>query len=122
MWHVQKMVSLSRGRFWSSEVLMCSASKYERGVIGLLQDPLIRLVMDSDGVTEQAMIAILEHRLWCKRCRAAAMLAPEREKLAMGKLEELDNLLAGRHFDREVIILCVRWYLRFKLSLRDPSR
>ena len=23
------------------------------------------------------------------------------------------------HFDREVIILCVRWYLRFKLSLRD---
>jgi transposase-like protein len=25
----------------------------------------------------------------------------------------------GRHFDREVIILCVRWYLRFKLSLRD---
>ena len=65
------------------------------------------------------MIAILEHRLWCKRCRAAAMLAPEREKLAMGKLEELDNLLAGRHFDREVIILCVRWYLRFKLSLRD---
>ena len=24
-----------------------------------------------------------------------------------------------RHFDREVIILCVRWYLRFKLSLRD---
>jgi transposase-like protein len=47
------------------------------------------------------------------------MLAPEREKLAMGKLEDLDNLFAGRHFDREVIILCVRWYLRFKLSLRD---
>jgi transposase-like protein len=47
------------------------------------------------------------------------MLAPEREKLAMGKLEDMDNLFAGRHFDREVIILCVRWYLRFKLSLRD---
>jgi transposase-like protein len=28
-------------------------------------------------------------------------------------------LFAGRHFDREVIILCVRWYLRYKLSLRD---
>jgi transposase-like protein len=26
-------------------------------------------------------------------------------------------LFEGRHFDREVIILCVRWYLRFKLSL-----
>jgi transposase-like protein len=28
-------------------------------------------------------------------------------------------LFAGRHFDREIILLCVRWYLRFKLSLRD---
>jgi transposase-like protein len=26
---------------------------------------------------------------------------------------------AGRHFDREVIVLCVRWYLSFKLSSRD---
>jgi transposase-like protein len=24
-----------------------------------------------------------------------------------------------RHFDREIIVLGVRWYLRFKLSLRD---
>jgi transposase-like protein len=37
----------------------------------------------------------------------------------MNKLESLEELFAGRHFDREVIILCVRWYLRFKLSLRD---
>ena len=37
----------------------------------------------------------------------------------MGKLANLEELFAGRHFDREVIILCVRWYLRFKLSLRD---
>jgi transposase-like protein len=28
-------------------------------------------------------------------------------------------LFNGRHFDREVIVLCVRWYLRYKLSLRD---
>ena len=28
-------------------------------------------------------------------------------------------MFEGRHFDREIIILCVRWYLRFKLSLRD---
>jgi transposase-like protein len=27
--------------------------------------------------------------------------------------------VSGRHFDREIIILCVRWYLRYKLSLRD---
>jgi transposase-like protein len=28
-------------------------------------------------------------------------------------------LFGGRHFDWEIIILCVRWYLRYKLSLRD---
>jgi transposase-like protein len=28
-------------------------------------------------------------------------------------------LFDGRHVDRETIILCVRWYLRYKLSLRD---
>lgn len=37
----------------------------------------------------------------------------------MGKLKSMDALFEGRHFDREVIVLCVRWYLRFKLSLRD---
>jgi hypothetical protein len=31
----------------------------------------------------------------------------------------MDDLFKGRHFDREIIILCVRWYLRFKLSFRD---
>ena len=31
----------------------------------------------------------------------------------------LDELFEGRHFDREVIVLCVRWYPRFKLSYRD---
>ena len=34
----------------------------------------------------------------------------------MGKLRSIAKLFAGRHFDREVIILCVRWYLRYKLS------
>jgi transposase-like protein len=28
-------------------------------------------------------------------------------------------LFGGRHFDREIIVLCVRWYLRYKLILRD---
>ena len=37
----------------------------------------------------------------------------------MDKPESLEELFAGRHFNRDVIILCVRWYLRFKLSLRD---
>jgi transposase-like protein len=29
----------------------------------------------------------------------------------MGKQEGVDELFEGRHFDREVITLCVRWYL-----------
>jgi hypothetical protein len=32
---------------------------------------------------------------------------------------DADDLFKGRHFDREIIILCVRWYLRSKLSFRD---
>jgi hypothetical protein len=37
----------------------------------------------------------------------------------MSKRKGLEALFDGRHFDREIIILCVRWYLRYKLSLRD---
>ena len=37
----------------------------------------------------------------------------------MDKLSSIEELFAGRHFDKEVIILCVRWYLRYKLSFRD---
>ena len=29
------------------------------------------------------------------------------------------SLFRGRHFDRTVIILCVRWYITYKLSYRD---
>ena len=37
----------------------------------------------------------------------------------MARLPNVDDLFEGRHFDREIIVLCVRWYLRFKLSFRD---
>jgi transposase-like protein len=37
----------------------------------------------------------------------------------MAGFVELDELFVGRHFDREIIVLCIRWYLRFKLSYRD---
>src|SRR6202023_2251351 len=29
------------------------------------------------------------------------------------------KLFRGRHFEDEIIILCVRWYLRYSLSYRD---
>ena len=37
----------------------------------------------------------------------------------MSELRGMKDLHAGRHFDRDVIILCVRWYLCYKLSFRD---
>ena len=37
----------------------------------------------------------------------------------MTELKSIEELFRGRHFDREVIILCVRWYLRYNLSFRD---
>jgi hypothetical protein len=45
--------------------------------------------------------------------------ALNRQRPAMDKLQSPEELFVGRHFDREGIILCVRWFLRFKLSLRD---
>ena len=29
------------------------------------------------------------------------------------------DLSTGRHFDQEIIVLCIGWYLTFKLSSRD---
>ena len=37
----------------------------------------------------------------------------------MARFLSLDELFKGRHFDREVVVLCVRWYLRYKLSYRE---
>ncbi len=34
-------------------------------------------------------------------------------------MQSMDELFKGRHFEREIIILCVRFHLRYKLSLRD---
>ena len=39
----------------------------------------------------------------------------------MSKLKDLEWLFIERHFDREVMVLYVRWYLRYKLSLRDRA-
>jgi hypothetical protein len=31
------------------------------------------------------------------------------------------NLFKWRHYESEIIFLCVRWYLRYALSYRDPE-
>ena len=33
--------------------------------------------------------------------------------------EESAELFKGRHFNHEIITLCVRWYVTYKLSYRD---
>ena len=42
----------------------------------------------------------------------------EEHEPAMSKLKDIEWLFNGCHFDREYIVLCVRWYLRYKLSRR----
>ncbi len=37
----------------------------------------------------------------------------------MPQFVPIEELFKGRHFDQEIVILCVRWYLSFKLSYRD---
>jgi transposase-like protein len=37
----------------------------------------------------------------------------------MSTLISVANLFKGRQFDREIIVLCVRWYLSYKLSSWD---
>jgi transposase-like protein len=43
----------------------------------------------------------------------------ESAESTMGKLKIEEELFKGRHFDHGIVILSVRWYLRYKLSLRD---
>jgi transposase-like protein len=37
----------------------------------------------------------------------------------MPRFVPVEELFKGRHFDQEIVVLCVRWYLNFKLSYRD---
>ena len=57
--------------------------------------------------------------LWCKSFAIPYPAPRWAEGGTMAGFLGLDELFKGRHFDREVIVLCGRWYLRFKLSYRD---
>ena len=60
-------------------------------------------------------------RLGCLRDRADGSVAnQERARLLpCDDAREPAGLFKGRHFEAEVIVLCVRWYLRFGLSFRN---
>jgi transposase-like protein len=48
-------------------------------------------------------------------CSSARMTTLPRMRNRPSKID----LFKARHFEQEIIILCVRWYLRYKLSYRD---
>jgi transposase-like protein len=35
---------------------------------------------------------------------------------------KMDGLFKGRHFDHEIIVLCVRWYLRYSSAFEISPR
>jgi transposase-like protein len=47
------------------------------------------------------------------------LLAFECEDETAMNIPSLKELFKGRYFGRDVIVLCMRWYLRYKLSYRD---
>ena len=41
------------------------------------------------------------------------------DTLALDETEPASAVFKGRHFEAEIIVVCVRWYLRFGLSRRS---
>jgi hypothetical protein len=52
--------------------------------------------------------------LWCNSDASVCYPWAFDDHEPMNKLKDLEWLFSGRHFDREVIILCVRWYPRYR--------
>ena len=55
-------------------------------------------------------------RFWCM-C-GCSTVGSVRETL-MTKPSECDAIYLERHFNAEIIVLCVRWYIAYKWSYRD---
>ncbi len=53
------------------------------------------------------------HGLWCKTQSGVS------DDGQMPPLIPVQQLFTGRHFEQEIVLLCVRWYLSYKLSYRD---
>jgi hypothetical protein len=82
---------------------MRARSDDESALLELLRDPLIRLVMCSDGVTEQTMIAVMEglrHALAVRECQThTATEAPIRQRRPQAPLarrSDVDRLSCSR--------------------------
>jgi hypothetical protein len=64
-------------------------------------------------------LGVVAHHIRANKVTHRLSWRPEPGDVGNGRAGETGRAVRGRHFDREVIVLCVRWYLRFKLSLRD---
>jgi hypothetical protein len=54
-----------------------------------------------------------------KKNGSGAKTANTEDDGLMQRFAPPEELFKGRHFDQEIVVLCVRWYLSFKLSYRD---
>ena len=70
----------------------------------------------SGSHNEDSFVALLCHYS-CNGSGANARVAGDDEE--MQRFVPIEDLFKGRHFDRQIIVLCVSWYTSFKLSLRD---
>jgi hypothetical protein len=57
-----------------------------------------------------------------RRLRDRVILADSKTQRKQTGMLGIDEPFKGRHFGREITILCVRWYLRFKFELPRSRR
>jgi putative transposase len=62
---------------------------------------------------EFKIIQPCDQGLWCNQQRAGIIIGMKTTP------PESSSLFRGRHFDSAIIILCVRWYITYKLNYRD---
>src|SRR6185436_6082375 len=70
-----------------------------------------------NGLQELIVLRHILKRAQQKGIRRKLFVSEFRLLWAVSVAEE--RVFKGRHFDRSVILLCVRWYLAYNLSLRN---
>jgi hypothetical protein len=58
-------------------------------------------------------------QIWYKTAEAVHIWQQIRPATKLTRMLSIDDLFNGRRFDQAIIVLCVRWHLRFRLSFRD---
>jgi hypothetical protein len=77
-----------------------------------------RQEIDDTRLARSGLSRECQIQFWCKPLECGIVTGKLLIRTLTRMLSMID-LFKGRHFDREVTIICVRWCLRFKLSFRD---